>query len=147
MKLDFPEQRKKVFSTVLPMRWGDMDAYGHLNNATYLRFFEEARIQWITAGGRPMVADNQGPVVANIFCNYLRQLEYPANLRVTLYVTLPGRTSCDCWMTVEREDQPGVIYANGGTTMVWIDLLKQRPIPLPQWLLDLIGQEMPEAGR
>ena len=135
MKLLLPDQKRRVFSTRMPMRWGDMDAYGHANNAAYLRYFEEARILWITSHGqRPMVADGTGPVIANAFCNFYRQLQYPADMIVTLYASEPGRTSCDIWMTIERADQPGVVCADGGTTMVWVDFAQQKPVVLPPWV-------------
>ena len=122
------------------MRWGDMDAYGHANNAVYLRYFEEARILWMTAQGtRGLVADGTGPVVANIFCNYYRPLEYPAEMLIQLYVTEPGRTSCDVWMAIERTDQPGVVCADGGATLVWVDFAQQKPVALPQWIRDMLA--------
>lgn len=136
MKLPIPEIKHLVFETLMPMRWGDMDAYNHVNNTVYLRYFEEARILWFAAHNRPLTDAGQGPVVANIFCNFRRQLEYPGELRIRLYVTEPGRSSCDVWMTLERADQPGVLYADGGTTMVWIDFTTQKPVPLPQWVLE-----------
>ncbi|MDO5652478.1 MAG: thioesterase family protein [Brachymonas sp.] len=139
MKLPFPDQKRQIFFTRMSMRWGDMDAYGHANNAIYLRYFEEARILWITSPDRPhMAADGTGPVVANIFCNFYRPLEYPAEMLIKLYVTEPGRSSCEVWMTIERTDQPGVIHADGGATMVWIDFAQQKAVPLPDWLREML---------
>ena len=38
-----------VSTLSMPLRWGDMDAYGHANNTVYFRFFEEARITWLAS--------------------------------------------------------------------------------------------------
>ncbi|MDX1819094.1 MAG: acyl-CoA thioesterase, partial [Marinobacter sp.] len=38
-----------VSTITMPLRWGDMDAYGHANNTVYFRFFEEARINWLAS--------------------------------------------------------------------------------------------------
>ncbi len=140
MKILVPDQKIAVFSTVVPMRWGDMDAYGHLNNATYLRLFEEARVQWLAASGHPLVTDNQGPVVANIFCNFYREINYPCQVRINLFVSEPGRTSNDCFMTMTDAEQPDVLYADGGAAMVWVDFGKKKPTALPQWYLALVDR-------
>src|SRR5262249_4596236 len=39
--------RTAVHSTTLPIRWGDMDAQGHVNNTVYFRYMEQARIEWL----------------------------------------------------------------------------------------------------
>ena len=50
------------------------------------------------------------------------------------YVANPGRTSFDTFITLERTDEPGVLYATGGATTVWIDFPQQKPVALPDWL-------------
>ena len=142
MKLPLPEQKIKVFTTQIPVRWGDMDAFGHLNNATYLRLFEEVRIQWLASQGHALVNNGQGPVVANVFCNFYREITYPNNVQITLYVSEPGRTSNDCFMEMRDPNDPNILYADGGTTMVWIDFAKKKPTPLPEWYLDLVKAQM-----
>ncbi len=140
MKIPVPEQKIEVYATVIPMRWGDMDAYGHMNNTSYLRFFEEARVQWLAVTGRELVENGQGPVVANIFCNYYRELNYPCDVLIKMYVSEPGRSSIDTWMTMERTDQPDVVYADGGATMVWVDFNAKKAVALPPWLKELIAE-------
>jgi acyl-CoA thioester hydrolase len=54
-------------------------------------------------------------------------------------VANPGRTSFDTFVTLERTDQPGVVYANGGATTVWVDFKKQQSMPMPDWLRALLG--------
>lgn len=45
MRLELPEQKKFVFALDMPIRWGDMDAMGHVNNTVYFRYLESARIE------------------------------------------------------------------------------------------------------
>ena len=45
MKLELPKNKKKVFTMTIPIRWGDMDAMGHLNNTLYFRYMEIIRIE------------------------------------------------------------------------------------------------------
>src|SRR6218665_666853 len=118
----------------IPIRWGDMDAMGHVNNTVYFRYLETARIEWLDSLGGPPNPVGQGPVIANAFCNFYKQLEYPGEVLARHYVSNPGRSSFDTWITLERSDQPGVIYAAGGATTVWMDFPAQKSTPLPDWL-------------
>jgi acyl-CoA thioester hydrolase len=43
---------KHVFTCVMPIRWGDMDAMGHVNNTVYFRYMEQARLEWFASLGR-----------------------------------------------------------------------------------------------
>ena len=49
MKLELPEKKKLVYTLTLPIRWGDMDAMGHVNNTLYFRYMETIRIDWFKA--------------------------------------------------------------------------------------------------
>ena len=46
MKLELPANKRLVHSVVVPIRWGDMHAMGHVNNAVYFRYMEIARLDW-----------------------------------------------------------------------------------------------------
>jgi acyl-CoA thioester hydrolase len=65
-------------------------------------------------------------VIVNAFCNFHKQLEYPGDIVVKMYVSDPGRSSFESWATIERADDPGVVYASGGATTVWVDFPKQK---------------------
>jgi acyl-CoA thioester hydrolase len=138
MRFEVPEQKKLVYEKVMPIRWGDMDAMGHVNNTLYFRYFETIRIDWMNEiGGLPQPGGD-GPVIVNAFCTFIRQLEYPGDIRLRHYVANPGRTSFDTYLTIERTDQPGVTYTEGGATMVWVNFKQQKAVPLPDWLRTLL---------
>jgi acyl-CoA thioester hydrolase len=76
----------------VPVRWGDMDAYGHVNNSVYLTYFESARIAyfhalalpgWVTPGGA-------GPIVHSTKCRYRIPVTYPDTLTVGARVDAAG---------------------------------------------------------
>ena len=138
MKIALPEQRKLVHDMVLSIRWGDMDAMGHVNNTVYFRYMETVRIEWMRAAGCDPDPQGQGPVIVNAFCNFYRQLEYPGDVRVKLYVSDPGRTTFETWCTMERTDQPGVVCAEGGATTIWVDFPQQKAETLPDWMRALV---------
>ena len=138
MRFELPDAKKPTLEMVIPIRWGDMDAMGHVNNTLYFRYCEIVRIEWLhRAGGAPDPA-GLGPVIVNAFCNFLKQLEYPGDILAKHYVADPGRTSFNTFITLERTDNPGVIYAEGGAKTVWVDFPQQKSVPLPDWLRALV---------
>ena len=139
MRIEIPEKKKFIYETRLPIRWGDMDAMGHLNNASYFRFLETARIDWFLSLGREPDPTGEGIVIVNAFCNFYRQLVYPGDVLLKMYVSDPARTTFESWATMERTDMPGVIHAAGGATTVWVDFAKQKALPLPEWLRSLVS--------
>ena len=138
MRIDIPEQKKLVHEMVIPIRWGDMDAMGHVNNTLYFRYFEIVRIEWLHRIGGPPDPQGEGPVIVNAFCNFIKQLTYPGDVLVKHYVANPGRTSFDVFLTLERTDEPGVLYATGGATTVWIDFSQEKSVPLPESVREAI---------
>ncbi len=118
----------------IPIRWGDMDGMNHVNNTVYFRYLEVARIDWALSIGCPPNPDGEGIVIVNAFCNFFKQLEYPGDVLVKMYVSDAGRSSFESWGTMERPEDPGVIYAAGGATTVWVDFRAQKSMPLPAWL-------------
>ena len=139
MKIEIPEKKKLVFEVLVPIRWGDMDAMNHVNNTTYFRYLETCRIDWMRSIGCMPNPQGEGPVIVNAFCNFYKQLEYPGDVLVKMYVSDPGRTTFETWGTMERIDQPGVIYAAGGATTIWVDFPNQKALTLPDWMRELVS--------
>ena len=138
MRILIPEHKKLVHAMDISIRWGDMDAMGHVNNTVYFRYLETARIEWMRSVGCNPDPSGEGPVILNAFCNFYKQLEYPGDVRVKIYVSDPARTTFETWGTMERADLPGVISAAGGATVVWVDFPSQKAKDLPQWMRDIV---------
>ncbi|WP_298923916.1 thioesterase family protein [uncultured Ramlibacter sp.] len=139
MKIDIPEKKKFVYEMVIPIRWGDMDAMGHVNNTIYFRYLEIARLEWLRSIGIALDPRGEGLVIINAFCTFHRQFEFPGDILVKMYVSDPGRSSFESWATMERTDQLGTIYASGGATTVWVDFPAQKSLPLPDWVRALLA--------
>ena len=140
MRIEIPEDKKLVFESRQSVRWGDMDAMGHVNNAMYFRYLETARIDWFTAVGFRPDPQGQGPVIVNAFCNFYRQLEYPGDILVSLYVSDAARTTFETWATIEKLSEPGVVCASGGATTIWVDFPRQKAVELPHWIRKLVSE-------
>ena len=127
-------ERKLLLTTRIPVRWGDMDFYGHVNNTVYFRFFEQARVEWIEQMDFPVgPAFGEGPVVINASCTFLIPVNYPATVIVKVYAGQPGRSSVMTWyeLFVEGDDR---LYAEGAAKVVWMDTRTNKSTPLPDRL-------------
>ena len=119
MRFDLPDEKKLTHEMVIPIRWGDMDAMGHVNNTIYFRYLEIVRIEWLHAASAARPTRRRGPGDRQ----RLLQLHPPARVpgrRAGASTTSadPGRSSFDTYITLERTDQPGVIHAEGGAKTV-----------------------------
>ena len=134
MRFDLPEDKVLVHTSRITVRWGDMDAMGHVNNTVYFRYLEIARLDWLASTGLQVEPHGIGPVIVNAFCNFHLQLEFPAEVVARMYVRNPGRSSLETYTTLEKADQPGVVYASGGALLVWVDQRVRKSVPLPDEL-------------
>jgi acyl-CoA thioester hydrolase len=138
--------KKLVHVMRMPIRWGDMDMMGHVNNTVYFRYIESARIAWLEeAGGAPDPA-GIGPVIVNAHCSFLKQLKYPGEIEVTTYVGPPGRSSFEVSHEIRlvgADGQPGAIHAEGGAKIVWINFAAEKSVPLPQTVRALLPAPAP----
>ena len=127
----------------IPIRWGDMDAMGHVNNTVYFRYIESARIAWLgQIGALPDPASaGEGPVIVNAYCSFLKQLSYPGEIEVTTFVGAPGRSSIEVRHEIRLVDpngQSGALHAEGGAKVVWIDFQAEKSRPWPDRLRALL---------
>lgn len=119
-----------VFVAHMDARWGDLDAFNHVNNAAYLVYLQEARLQWMQG-----VPDWHGPtgmpVVAAAQLNYRRPIAWPERLAVELSCTRAGTTSITLAHRIVGADDANRLYCDGHVVMVWVDPATGQPAPLP----------------
>ncbi|MBE8718982.1 acyl-CoA thioesterase [Cellvibrio polysaccharolyticus] len=124
------DEAKPVFSCAIPVRWGDMDAFGHVNNTLYLRYIEEARFLWMQSKGIPIGGDSY-PVVVTIGCTFLRPVFYPDTLRIDCYISEPGRSSFIIDYRIFSESDPLNPTATSHSKVVWVEAKTGKSTPLP----------------
>lgn len=128
-----------AFQYRVPVRWGDLDAFNHVNNANYLRYLEEARVQWL----HTLVSDWDDvpavPVMAAVQLNYRVPIGWPAEVIVTQSIARLGSTSLTIANRIESADG-AVLHADGEVVLVWIDRASGQPVPLPEVMRAAAGQ-------
>jgi acyl-CoA thioester hydrolase len=95
LKFEIPEKNTLLDSHAIQVRWGDMDALGHVNNAMYFRYMESARVAYLTKIGILLGLDNESFVLANTMCNFILPITYPSTLKIETYVSKIGNSSVD----------------------------------------------------
>lgn len=122
-----------TFQCLIPVRWGDLDAFNHVNNASYLRYVEEARLQWLHSFIRDWNDLTSAPVMAAVQLNYRAPINWPAQVRVTQTITRRGTTSLTLDHRIESADGQ-TLHADGHVVLVWINRTTGQPVPLPELL-------------
>jgi acyl-CoA thioester hydrolase len=131
-------ERTLICEFTLPIRWGDMDAMGHVNNTVYFRYMEQCRIRWFESMGFGPDPGGQGPIIVNASCEFRRELVYPGTVRVLHYVGELGNSSFQTWLELGRTDDPGAVYAQGAARVVWVDFPKRKSVPMPPHVREAI---------
>ncbi|MEX2560788.1 MAG: thioesterase family protein [Pirellulales bacterium] len=131
----------------LPVQWGDQDAFQHVNNTVYFRWFESARIEYMERMGLNDLMDRQriGAILAAISCNYRRPLTFPDTVHAGARVTRLGRTS----LTMEHRlysEAHKMVAADGESTLVIFDYNSERPHAIPDEVRAAIAELEKKGG-
>lgn len=127
-----------------PIRWGELDVLGHVNNAQYLRYFEESRTAWCESIGRPLRNTGEGMILVKASVTYKKPVGYPATVSVELRAGRIGNTSFDLINMLSIEGESGVA-ASGEFVIVWFDYVNNKPKSVPAEIRELLTKGTAEA--
>ena len=115
-----------------PVTWGDMDAMRHVNNVTYFRYFENARIAYFERikMWNFMEKTGIGPILASTQCRFLAPLSYPDLISVGASVSDigPDRLTMKYSVASQRLSK---IAAEGDGVLVTYDYRNNLKVPVP----------------
>lgn len=114
-----------------PVQWGDQDAFGHVNNTIFARWFETGRIAYMEKLGIPLRSSGLGAILASLTCHYRRQIKYPDRVLIGARVTRLGNSSLTMEHAVASESQQH-IAAEGDSVIVIFDYTAQRSQRIPE---------------
>jgi acyl-CoA thioester hydrolase len=147
--MDNPQQAQQVSSIHIALRWGDMDALGHLNNTVYFRFFEEARISWLR-NLQAQPSGGEGFLLASAACTFRRAVIYPETVAVSTFISAIGRSSTSLYQEIRSAGDTSIFYAGGESRLVWARFAEGRAAPLPESVraqLEVQGSAFAAAGQ
>jgi len=123
----------------IPVRWGDMDSLGHVNNIVYFQFFESVRMDWFDqlrlsredmAGQGIVIVDNHAEYIVPVVC--------PATAIVRMAAHSPRRSSFVSTYTITVGD---TLTTRGHARIVWVSNSDMKSTPLPEHVRQLIDTE------
>ncbi len=134
--------------TPITVRSTELDAYGHVNNAKYLEYFEWGRFDWVEALALPApVAERLSFVVANVNVNFRKEARRGDALNVETRLTRRGRSSLE--LSQVLRNARGETVADAVVTGVTFDPVARKSAPIPDDLapyLDAALSREPEVG-
>ncbi|MBB4132327.1 MULTISPECIES: thioesterase family protein [unclassified Xanthomonas] len=125
------EEQKILARIPISVRWRDMDSMGHVNNAKYISYLEEARVRWMLGVQGVAMTDRIAPVVAATNVNYKRPLVWPNDITVELFVERLGSSSITIGHRIVDQKDDSVLYSDGNVVVVWIDTQTGKSASLP----------------
>jgi acyl-CoA thioester hydrolase len=127
----------------IEVRYGDLDPQGHLNNAKYLTFMEQARIQYIRHLGLWESSSflDVGVIMAEVQLTFRAPVEFGTPVQVGVCITRLGNKSLQVEQVVENAGD-GTVFATGSVVLVAYDYRTRQSIPIPEeWRKTIIDFE------
>lgn len=139
-EISLPEALKGYTAVArFEMHWGEMDAFGHLNNVIYFRYFESSRIRMFETLGftHDGMQGEIGPILAATSCRFKAPLRHPDTLLAGSRVIDVGADRFRIEHVVYSE-KLGRIAAVGEAEVVSYDYVNGRKVPLPDSWRELL---------
>ena len=125
-------EHKQLARVSISVRWRDMDAMGHVNNAKYVSYLEEARVRWMLGVEGVSLSDRIVPVVAATNVNYRLPIVWPNDIVVELFVERLGNSSVTIGHRIVDQQDESKLYSDGNVVVVWMDAQTGKSAPLPE---------------
>jgi len=116
----------------IPVAWGEMDAFGHVNNVVYLRWFETGRMAFFSEVGVTLrdIDGGCGPILAHTSCAFRKPVTFPDTVTVHTSIERIGTKSFVMRYRIESHAL-GDTAAEGDGTVVWFDYGRGTTVPVP----------------
>lgn len=124
----------------IPVQWGDMDAYGHVNNTVFFRYFESARIEYLGLCGflDSYESARIGAILHSTSCRFRRPLRHPDEVLVGGRASEVGEDRFTMRYRVVSVEEAAVA-AEGDGVVVSFDYGEGTKTPLPAGVRERIG--------
>ncbi|MDP6487424.1 MAG: thioesterase family protein [SAR324 cluster bacterium] len=117
----------------IPVIWGDMDSFQHVNNVIYFRYFESARIQYFEAVGLMDIVEQLGvgPILGSTSCRYRTPLTYPDTVYVGAKITEMHEKRFTMEYLIVSEQHPETV-AEGSGVVICYNYQKNQSTQIPE---------------
>lgn len=127
------------------VRWGDMDAFAHVNNTVYFRYFEQARIGYFNQikAMEYMQEHGIGPILAATSCRFKAPLKAPDTIQIGATISEFAKHKLIMKYAVWSNSLQRVV-AEGEGVIVFVNYSKHQKMPVPAEIVEKIKQLQPD---
>jgi acyl-CoA thioester hydrolase len=130
----------KIFIIDIEVRFRDLDALGHVNNAVFMTYFEEGRKNYSKKVFKFSNPSEFSFIMAHISCDYLKPVRLADRLKLQMWVKKIGKKSFDFgYKLVDRSDESKV-YATGASVQVCYDYQEDKSIAVPDEMREKLSE-------
>jgi len=138
---------KKRFTLTIPIRFRDLDAMGHVNNATFLTYFEEGRKEFFIHVLKSSSPKDFPFILAQVTCQYLRPIELDDKIvQETVWISRIGKKSFNFAYEIHRQGNPSWIFSTGESVQVFYNYEKGISMEIPETFREKVASYAIEAA-
>ena len=131
-------EKKWPIKTEIPVLWGDVDSFGHVNNIIYLKWCETSRVELFRKMYDVKTLDTEniqlgsgvGPILANFNCNYRTPIKYPDVIYIKTRISHIGNTSYGIEHQMYSKNNDEKIVFDGSSVIVMVNYKNETKIQL-----------------
>lgn len=124
--------KKLLHSHEFAIRWGDMDAYNHLNNTSYFLYIQEARFELLRHYNLEYDGKAEcAPILLHTSFNFKKQVTYPESIVVETYLVKVERKKVYLEHVIKSSTQNNLIYGVGDALVMWYDFQRSVTVMPP----------------
>ena len=129
-----------LFSLDIDIRFRDLDAMGHVNNAVMFTYFEEGRKHFFFRSFKAAALKDFNFILASQSCDYLRPVKLEDNVRLWMWVGDIGKKSFSLSYRLTASDDRETVFARGKSVQVCYDYSSGSSIPVPEKMRAVLEQ-------
>ena len=134
-----------TFTVEIPVRFRDIDGMGHVNNAVYFTYMEQARAEWFRTRMRIRSVDKFGFILAHASCDFKAPIGLGETVVVVVTLTQLGDSSFHFAYEL-RSKETGTLFATGESVQVAYDYKAKRSRPLAAAFRAVLEAELTPSG-
>ena len=124
----------EVFSTDIELRFRDVDAMGHVNNAVYFTYFEYGRVKFFYSGSQKEKFPGFNFILAHVSCDFIRPVTLDDHLTLCMWIKAIGSKSFKFHYQLADAVDPAITFATGESVQVCFDYQKNASVAISQAL-------------
>jgi len=130
----------KIFKLDLEVRFRDVDAMGHVNNAVYFTYFENGRVGFFNPDEGPNRVPEFGFILAHVSCDFIRPVMMGDRISLEMWVKQIGKKSFTFHYQIVGRNDGASVFATGESAQVCFDYTQNRSIPVSGSLKSFLSQ-------